>query len=54
MISGVAIALKALNPNIRVIGAEPANASDAFEVSSYEWCSSPHSLWSHSHCVLRS
>jgi len=33
MISGVAIALKALDPRIKVIGAEPLNASDAAAVS---------------------
>ena len=32
MISGVAIALKALDPDIKIFGAEPANAADAFEV----------------------
>lgn len=32
MISGMAVALKALDPRIKIFGAEPANAADAADV----------------------
>ena len=31
LLSGIAIAAKALNPSIRIVGAEPAGADDAFQ-----------------------